>query len=115
MPHRRGIDTVLEYESVPTCGQPMQAGGNSDRTRVAMIAQPCANLLDTGFDIGAVGETIARRVDLIDIQSMAVDQRAEGFPAAFSCARRDGHRRTIPQPNITLNIGLSERLFQPLD
>ena len=45
MPQRRIFHAVLEQERVAAGAQPVQTGRRGDRARVAMIAQPRADLL----------------------------------------------------------------------
>src|SRR5439155_1849729 len=97
-----------------TAAEPVQAGSHGDGARVAMIAQAGANLFHSAANICRVGNTAARKIDLIDVEGPAIDERAERFTPAFSFARGDRQGRAIPQPDVAVDIVLAERLFEPV-
>jgi hypothetical protein len=66
---RRILDAVLEQEGIAARAEPVQAGGDGDRTGIAVIAEPGPDLFDAGANVSRVGEAAPREIDLVDIES----------------------------------------------
>ena len=80
-----------------------------------MVAQPGADFFDAVADVGGVGEAVARKIDLIDVQRVAIDQRPKRLAAAFSFAGGDRHGRAVAEPGIAVDVVRAQRLFEPFD
>src|SRR5438128_1024057 len=93
----------------------MQAGGDRQGTGVAMVAKPRADFLHTGPQICAIGETASRKIYLVNIKGMAIDQRSKGFASALRFPSGDGHGRTVAQPDVAVDIARAEWFFEPAD
>src|SRR5262249_44706448 len=109
------LNTILEQKCVPAGAQPVQAGGRRDGAGVAVVAEPTADLLHSGANEGGVGETTAGEINLINIQRAPVDERAQRFSTAlaFTCGNRD--RRPVTQPDVAIDVVLTEWFLEPLD
>src|SRR6185503_5713432 len=113
MAHRRIIYAVLENERVAASAEPVQRRGHGNRAGVAMIAKPGIDFLDARADEGAVRKAATRRVHLIDVERVPVDERTERFATALSLARRNWNRRTVAQPHVAVDVPRPEWFFEP--
>jgi hypothetical protein len=75
--HGRIVHAILKNEGIPASAKPMQTCRDRDWAGVGMVAKPGADFLDAGPDVSRVGKSIARQIDLIDIQRTAIDKRTE--------------------------------------
>ena len=57
----------FKQECVPTGAKPVQTGCDSDRARIAVVAQPCADFFDALLDVMSLCKTITRQVHLVDV------------------------------------------------
>ena len=79
VPQRRILDTVFEQKRIAAGAEPVQAGGRGHGACVAMVAESGADFLDALFDVVRIGKPIARKIDLVDVQSPR-DRSAAGRP-----------------------------------
>eukprot|EP00913_Durusdinium_trenchii_P008989 g8455.t1 len=112
---RKILDAVFKQKRVAAGRQPVQAGGDGQRAGVTVVAGACSDFFDAGANVGGVGEAAARQIDLVDVERVPVDQRAKRLAAAFSFPRGDRYRRAIAQPGIAIDVGLTQRFFEPAD
>ncbi|TWU14740.1 Recombinase [Symmachiella macrocystis] len=115
MPHGDILDAIFEQKGIAAGAEPLDTGGNCDRTGVGMVTRTCADLLHAGLDVGGIRKSIAGQIDLIDVQCPAIQQRAKRFASTLPFSGCDCHWGAIAQPDIAVDIVLPQRFFQPLD
>src|SRR5688572_20560184 len=80
-----------------------------------MVAEAGADFLDALLDVVRIGETATREIDLIDIERMAIDERAERFASALGLACGNRDRRTVAQPDVAIDVIGPQWFLQPAD
>ena len=76
MPQGGIVDAVFEQERVTTRTQPVQTGRHGHRAGVTMVAQPGPDLLHALLDVVGFRESIASQINLINVESLGIDQGA---------------------------------------
>ena len=79
-----------------------------------MVAEPGPDFFHPRANVRGVGEAAARNVHLIHVERPAVDERAERLAPALPFPSRDRDWRTVAEPDVAVNVVLSERLLEPL-